>query len=75
MAEGVLEGVGVVAGRGVGVGHDDDLVHADNRRNREQDRVTTNGVYADGGDRNGTAADSDSEGGGRGQVGHLQVLG
>ena len=77
VAEDVLDGVGIVAGRGVGVGRDDGLALADNRRNRDLDRVIKKAGPAsgDGGDRNVTAVDSGREGGGRGQVGQVQVFG
>ena len=74
VADGVLDGLGVVAGRGVFVGDNDGLALADERRNRDLEHILC-APRSDAGDRNGGAAVSDSEGGGRGQVGRLQVLG
>ena len=74
VADGVLDGLGVVAVRGVFVGDNDDLALGDERRNRDLEHILC-GPRSDGGDHNGGAAGSDIEGGGRGQVGRLQVLG
>ena len=74
VAGAVLDSVGVVVGRGVGVGYNDGLALADERRNCDLEHIRC-ALRSDAGDRNGTAAGSDGEGGGRGQVGRLQVLG
>ena len=73
VAGGVLDGLGVVAARGVFVGDHDDLALGDERRNRDLEHIRCD-PRSDGGDRNGGAAGSDSEGVGRGHVGRLQVL-
>ena len=73
VADGVLDGLGVVGGRGVGEGDHDDLVQGDLRPNRDLEHMRYLPL-SDGGNRNGGAVGSDSEGGGGGQVGRLQVL-
>ena len=77
VAGGVLDGVGVVAGRGVGVGDDHGLAVGDGSRKLEPEPVLWQCAprHKDAGDRSGTAVHSDSEGGGRGRIGQLQVLG
>ena len=76
VAGGVLDGVGIVAAGGVGVGENDGLALADiRRRKRESNPVTRTWDLAGGAVRNGIAACSDREGGDRGPVGPVQVLG
>ena len=78
VAGGVLDGAGVVAGSGVGVGADHGLapVMAVESWSRSLVSVTQCAPrHKDAGDRSGTAVHSDSEGGGRGRIGQLQVLG
>ena len=77
VAGGVLDGVGVVAARGVGVGDDDGLALADGSRKLEPEGVLWQCAPrpSDAEARDGTAVDSESEGGGKGRVGQLQVLG
>ena len=70
VADGVLDGVSVVAGRGVFVGDNDGLALADDRRNQDPTSGSCPVRPARRQrDRDGTAAGRDREGGGRGPVG------
>ena len=68
----VLQGVGIVAARGVGVGDDDGLAAGDGG---DIDLTFVANARNDAGDRNGIAVGGDLEGGGKGQVGLLHFLG
>ena len=71
----VLDGVGVVAAGGVGVGEDDALARAEHGRNRKIQSPLKTGARNDVGDCEGSAVGSAREGRSSGQVGLIQGLG
>ena len=71
----VLDGVGVVAAGGVGVGEDDALARAEHGRNRKIQSPLKTGERIDVGDCEGSAVGSAREGRSSGQVGLIQGLG
>ena len=71
----VLDGVGVVAAGGVGVGEDDALARAEHGRNRKIQSRQKTGERNDAGAREGSAVGSAREGRSSGQVGLIQGLG